>query len=191
MSGEAYVAGRGSERRRSGGRREVCIEPGDVKQGRVLIVVRATDKCGGRSFIVAGEIVEDIEVKSGIAALGLVFIDCQLREGKRDDNALDGRHAYKRQALHGAERLDRHANEVGGLVLAFPNAVTHSAERYRDRISNKQKIHRGILHRTGELVPHIQSRAIDVKPTDFEVQAGLSWKRQCQIRQGPIHGSRQ
>ena len=153
--------------------------------------MRAPDDRGGRSFIVAGEIVEDIEVESGVAALRLEFIQGQLREGKWNDHALNGRHTDKGQALHGAECFDGHANEIGGVIFAFADPIAHSTECHRDSIADEEKIHGGILDGSGGLITHIQPRAIDVKPADFEMQTGLGREREGQIRQGAIDGSGQ
>ena len=176
---------------RSGWRCQVRGHPGDVKQGRVLIVMRAPDDRSGRSFVVAGEIVEDIEVKSGIAALGLEFIQRQLREGKGNDHTLNGRHTDESQALHGAECFNSDANEIGGVIFAFADAIAHPTECDGDSIPNKEEIHGGILYGSGGLISHVQPRPIDIKPADFEMQTGLGWKRERQIRQGLIDGSRQ
>lgn len=172
-------------------RGEVCPNPGDVEQGCVLIVVGASDDRGGGSLVCAGEVLEDIEVESRVAALGLKLIQRQLRKGKGYDDALDGRHADKRQALHGAERFNGYTDEVGRMIVAMSNAITHPAECHRDRILNEEGIRGGILHRTRGLVPHRQSPAIDVKPANFQVQIGLRRERQREIRQGLIDGSRQ
>jgi hypothetical protein len=135
--------------------------------------------------------VEDIEMQSGIPALGLQFVEGQLGEGKGYDDALDGGHADEGQALHGAERLDRYSDQIGRLVLALANAVPHSSERHSHRVSDKQEIHRGVLHGTRGGIPHGQPRAIDIKPADFEMQARLGRERQCQIRQRPLYRFRQ
>ena len=86
-----------------GRRREVRFDPGHVKEGRVLIVVRTSDDRGGRSLVIAGALIKDIQMEPGVSALGLVFVKRQFGEGKGDDEALDGWHADEGQPLHGAE----------------------------------------------------------------------------------------
>ncbi len=71
----------------------------------------------------AGCPLNDLHAVANIAVLREILINRELGKGKRNEHALDRRHAEEGKRLARTERLDDDTHEIGGVLFLFGNTV--------------------------------------------------------------------